>query len=81
MRGKSKRRHPAKTHSHRYREVLYRFHTDMSGRIQTPSIHGARYFVVFIDDASGYKFVKFLKHKSDFIKVFDQLCIRLGRHP
>lgn len=81
FRGKSKARKPIKTKSHRYREVLYRLHTDMSGKISTRTLQGAQYFCVFVDDASGYKFVTLLKNKSDFIKEFDRLCIRLGRHP
>mmetsp|Transcript_18521 Transcript_18521/g.37617 ORF Transcript_18521/g.37617 Transcript_18521/m.37617 type:complete len:1118 (-) Transcript_18521:723-4076(-) len=81
-RGKAKRHTPLKTKpSHRYREVLYRMHADLSGIIQTPTLGGARYFVVFVDDASRYRFVALLKKKSDFITAFDQLTTRLGRHP
>eukprot|EP00961_Rhodomonas_salina_P105718 1423192-Rhodomonas_salina.1 len=56
-------------------------HTDLSGIIQTPSLGGAKYFAMFVDDASRYRFVALLKKKSDWLKAFDALTIRLGRHP
>eukprot|EP00961_Rhodomonas_salina_P056664 761048-Rhodomonas_salina.1 len=53
MRGKSQRKSPKKKEpTHRYREVMYKMHTDLSGIIQTPSLSGAKYFAVFVDDAS-----------------------------
>eukprot|EP00961_Rhodomonas_salina_P083098 1116488-Rhodomonas_salina.1 len=60
---------------------MYRLHTDMSGIIQTPTLSGAKYFAVFIDDASRYRFVALLRNKNDWLKAFDTLTIRLGRHP
>eukprot|EP00961_Rhodomonas_salina_P220058 2975112-Rhodomonas_salina.1 len=72
---------PKRQPSHRYREVLYRMHTDLSGIIKTPSISGAKYFCVFVDDASRYRFVALLKQKSDWLKCFKALTTRLGRHP
>jgi len=81
LRSKSKRKKPKPKVTHRYREVMYRMHTDMSGRIKTKSIQGAHYFVVFVDDASGYKFGYLLRTKDEFLQAFDQLATRLGRHP
>mmetsp|Transcript_46824 Transcript_46824/g.95765 ORF Transcript_46824/g.95765 Transcript_46824/m.95765 type:complete len:1109 (-) Transcript_46824:511-3837(-) len=80
-RANSKRKRKHKHISRRYKEVMYKLHTDMSGKIRTPSTQGASYYVVFIDDASGYKFVSLLKTKDQFIKALDQLCVRLGRYP
>eukprot|EP00961_Rhodomonas_salina_P265714 3591523-Rhodomonas_salina.1 len=60
---------------------MYHMHTDMSGIIKTPTLSGAHYFAVFIDDASRYRFVALLRKKSDWLKAFDALTIRLGRHP
>eukprot|EP00961_Rhodomonas_salina_P136124 1831577-Rhodomonas_salina.1 len=60
---------------------MYSMHTDMSGIIQTPSLSGAKYFAVFIDNASRYRFVALLRNKNDWLKAFDALTIRLGRHP
>lgn len=44
-------------------------HSDVCGPMLENSLGGARYFVTFIDDASGYRHVYFLRHKSD---VFDR---------
>ncbi|CAB0037468.1 unnamed protein product [Trichogramma brassicae] len=43
-------------------EVL---HTDLCGPMQEPSVGGARFFLLFKDEASGFRKVFFLKHKSD----------------
>jgi hypothetical protein len=56
-------------------------HTDMSGKIRTTSTQGASYYVVLIDDASGYKFVCLLKRKNHFIKSIDKIFTTLGRYP
>ena len=40
-------------------------HSDVCGPMSETSPGGARYFVTFIDDASGFRYVYFLKHKSD----------------
>ena len=40
-------------------------HTDLCGPVQTPSIGGARFFLLFKDEAFGFRTVYFLKHKSD----------------
>lgn len=45
-------------------------HTDLCGPMQTPSIGGAKFFLLFKDECSGFKTVYFLKHKND---VFDYL--------
>jgi len=45
-------------------------HADLCGPMQTPSIGGAKFFLLFKDECSGYKTVFFLRHKSD---VFDHL--------
>lgn len=45
-------------------------HTDLCGPMQTPSIRGARYFILFKDDCTGFRHIYFLRHKDD---VFDVL--------
>ncbi|KAL7288350.1 hypothetical protein TKK_0017683 [Trichogramma kaykai] len=45
-------------------------HTDLCGPMQTTSVGGARFFLLFKDDASNFRKVFFLKHKSD---CFDAL--------
>lgn len=44
-------------------------HSDVCGPMSVTSLGGARFFVTFIDDASGFRHVYFIKHKSD---VFDR---------
>jgi hypothetical protein len=48
-------------------------HSDLSGKFSTKSIGGSRYFISFIDDSTRFKWVRFIKHKSeapDVIKNF-----------
>lgn len=52
-------------------------HTDVCGPMAVDSVGGARYFLLIKDDFSGYREVRFIKHKSqvfdkfkDFIKMF-----------
>jgi len=44
-------------------------HSDVCGPFLIDSIGGSRYFATFKDDASGFRFAYFIKHKSD---VFDR---------
>lgn len=44
------------------REVI---HADLSGRIPVRSIDGEEYFMVLKDDRTGFRYVTFLKKKSD----------------
>lgn len=60
------------------------FHSDLCGPITPQSLGGANYFLVFKDDATSYKHIYFIKHKSDtterFIE-FDQLIFnKFNRH-
>lgn len=45
-------------------------HTDVCGPFSEESIGGSRFYLLFIDEASDYRVVYFLKHKSD---VFERL--------
>ncbi|KAI1007148.1 hypothetical protein K3495_g1071 [Podosphaera aphanis] len=40
-------------------------HSDLCGPFPTPSIENALYYISFVDDATRYPNVQFLKHKSD----------------
>ena len=51
-------------------------HTDLCGPMETASVGGAKFFLLFKDEASGFRTVYFLKHKSDtfeYIKIFVNL--------
>lgn len=50
------------------------FHTDVCGPMSVESLGGARFFLMFKDDATSFRYIYFLKHKSD-VKIS---CVRQG---
>ena len=48
-------------------------YSDVGGPMKKPSIFGASFFVSFKDDASGFRFVYFLRHKSDVFEKYKEL--------
>jgi len=78
---KSKKKPREKATFKRYQEVMYMLHSDLSGRLRVPSIQGARYFVVFLDDASNYKFVFLLKTKDKWLEALKRITTMTGRTP
>lgn len=64
---------PFKTTSDRARYGPGEFiHSDVCGPLPEPSIGGAKFFVTFVDEASDYRHVFFLRHKSDVYKKFKE---------
>lgn len=51
-----------------------RFHSDVCGPMSVESLGGARYFVVFIDDASGYKHVYFVRSKDQVAEKYQEFA-------
>lgn len=51
-------------------ETLHRIHTDLCGPMETSSLNGARYFILFIDDFSRMTFIYFLKKKNEAFACF-----------
>lgn len=49
-------------------------HTDVCGPMSTPSVQGANYYILFVDDCTGYRVVSFMKHKSDSLTCFQQFA-------
>lgn len=47
-------------------------HSDVCGKMSSPSLGGSSYFVTFIDDASRYTWIYALKNKDDVFKTFQQ---------
>lgn len=45
-------------------------HSDVCGPVPTQSIGGARFYVLFKDDATGFRYVYFIRHKSDVYERF-----------
>ena len=70
----------AKTHRLPYKRIEERiatrpgelFHTDVCGPMRESSLGGARYYLLFRDDATDFRFVYFLKYKSDVLEKFRQ---------
>lgn len=51
-------------------ETLHRIHTDLCGPMETSSLNGARYFILFVDDFSRMTFIYFLKKKNEAFTKF-----------
>ena len=49
----------------RQREILELIHTDVCGPMQTKSLGGALYFLIFVDNRSRYTWVYFIRKKND----------------
>ncbi|CAD7082972.1 unnamed protein product [Hermetia illucens] len=47
-------------------------HSDVCGPFSTESIGGTRFCIIFKDDASGFRYVYFMKHKSDVFDIFQK---------
>lgn len=60
-----------------------KFHADVCGPMPEDSLGGSRYFLTFIDDASGYRTVYFMKNKSEVLenlKIFERsVAHKFGR--
>lgn len=52
-------------------------HSNLCGPMSEISLGGARFFLMFTDDASEFRYVYFLKHKSD---VFDRFENRFEKN-
>ena len=59
------------------------FHTDVCGPMSVETSDGASYFLLFVDDATGYCYVYFLRYKSNVFekfKIFEKLIAnKFGR--
>jgi hypothetical protein len=54
-------------------------HADVCGPMKERSIGGARYYLLFKDDSTGYRYVYFLKQKSEVFTYFKQMVKELER--
>ena len=65
----------------RVTEVLEIVHSDIMGPMEVPSISGARYILLFVDDRTRYKHCYILKCKSDALQSFKEYqALVEGRH-
>lgn len=65
------------------RDILELVHTDICGPMQTRSLGGAYYFLLFIDDCTRYTWVYFPRNKSHtfeyFIEFRSMIAKRIGK--
>jgi transposase InsO family protein len=54
------------------REIIELIHTDVCGPMQTMSLGGVRYFLIFVDDRSRFTWVYFIRKKSDVFEYFKE---------
>jgi len=54
------------------REIIELIHTDVCGPMQTMSLGGARYFLIFVDDRSRFTWAYFIRKKSDVFEYFKE---------
>ena len=58
----------------------FRLHADVGGGGQTyTTFRGFRYFIIFICEATGYVWVRFMKKKSEALCIFQNLVILIFR--
>ncbi|KAA5592484.1 transposase family protein, partial [Pseudomonas aeruginosa] len=53
-------------------DILELIHSDVCGPMESVSIGGSRYYVLFVDDYSRMVFVYFMKTKSEVFKFFKE---------
>jgi len=61
-------------------EVLALVHTYLCGPMHTPSVGGALYFIIFIDNYSRFTHLYFLSKKSDTFSKFLQYKALVENH-
>lgn len=60
---------PSKHTKAKLGELIY---SDLCGPMSMPSVQGAKYFISFKDDLSGYRVVFFIRHKNDALECFKE---------
>ena len=60
-------------------EFLHTVHTDICGPMQTPTLHGERYFITFTDESSGRVSVCLLSSKDIALTAFHAYRMRAER--
>jgi transposase InsO family protein len=63
---------PFPSANHRSKKLLEVVHSDLCGPMETKSIGQAKYFLLFVDDASRMSFVYFLKEKNQALQRFKE---------
>ena len=77
LHGKQSRQPISKETANRKTTVLARIYSDVCGKMQVTSRTGYSYFATFIDDASRYLHVAFMKEKSEVLHHFKAFVERV----
>ena len=54
-----------------------KLHGDLCGPFRVRSYQQSKYYAVIVDDRSRFKWILFLRHKSDFTQLFKDLTLRI----
>lgn len=60
-------------------EILDLVHSDVCGKMNCKSLSGAEYFLTFLDEASHYVWIYFLKRKSDVLEKFKEWKVMIEK--
>ena len=60
-------------------ELLEVIHIDACGPMQTGSLGGAWYFLIFVDDTSRFTWAYFIRRKSDVFEYFKEFRIKVEK--
>lgn len=63
---------PFQPSSSKTTEILEVIHSDVCGPMESLSIGGSRYYVLFIDDYSRMAFIYFMKNKNEVFRIFKE---------
>ena len=61
---------PFPSEGNRSAELLNIVHTDVCGPMESASLGGSRYFIIFVDDCSRMTYIYFMKNKSEAFRHF-----------
>ena len=60
-------------------QLVELIHTDVCGPMQTRSLGGAWYFLIFVDDKSSFTWAYFIRRKSDVFEYFKEFRIKIEK--
>ena len=67
----------APRHESRLSSPFYLVHSDIWGPINTPSLLGFRYFVIFVDDYSRVTYLYLMKERSKLYSIFKSFYMEI----
>ena len=67
----------ASRHDSRVSSPFYLVHSDIWGPINTPSLLGFRYFVIFVDDYSRVTYLYLMKKRSEMYSIFKSFYMEI----